>query len=83
MISSQAILISQLPQPSGQAGCRIEGHTLQKCQAVGTRQEATPEGRDHLKTDINNINDGTEATAFVFTDPLIEGECARAQSLVA
>ena len=37
-------------------------------------QEATSEPRDHLITEVNKINVGTEATAFVFTVSLLEGE---------
>ena len=45
-----------------------------RSQAVGTRQEATSEARDHLITEVNKSNVGTEATAFVFTAPLLERE---------
>ena len=38
-----------------------------RSQAVGNRQEATSEAMDHSKTEVNKIDVGTEATAFVFT----------------
>ena len=43
-------------------------------EAICTRQEATSEAKDHLITEVNKVNVVTEATVFVFTTPLLEGE---------
>ena len=43
-------------------------------QAICTRQEATSEAKDHLIAEVNELDAGTEATAFMLTDPLLEGE---------
>ena len=48
--------------------------TLSRSQAIGTRQEATSEAKDHLITEVNKVDVGTDATVFVFTAPLLEGE---------
>ena len=45
-----------------------------RSQAIGTRQEATIEAKDHLITEVNTVNVGTETTAFVFTALLLDGE---------
>ena len=48
--------------------------TPSRHQAIGTRQEATSEAKDHLITEVNKASVGTEATDFLFTAPLLEGE---------
>ena len=65
-------------------GCRIGGHRTGQLgeqkdipsgrEAIGTRQEATLEAKDYLIKEVNNVDVGTEATAFVSTTPLLEGE---------
>ena len=60
-------------QVAAQVSCRKK-EISSRSQAVDTRKEATSEARDHLITEVNKINVGTEATAFVFTAPLLEGE---------
>ena len=45
-----------------------------RSQTIGIRQEATSEAKGHLTIEVNKVYIGTEATAFVFTDPLLEGE---------
>ena len=59
-------------QATGQVSCQA-GHTS-RSQAIGTRQEATSEAKDNLITEVNKVNVGTEAIAFVFTASLLEGE---------
>ena len=51
-----------------------QGRTSPRSQAVGTRQEATSEAKDYLITEVNKVDVGREATAFVFTALLLEGE---------
>ena len=63
-------------QSTGQVSCRAEGHTSRD-QAVGTRQEATSEAKDHLITEEQKsikLMLGTEAISFVSTAPLLEEE---------
>ena len=43
-------------------------------QAAVPGLEATSEAKDYLITEVNEVDVGTEATAFVFTAPLLEGE---------
>ena len=45
-----------------------------RSQVVGTRQKATSEVKDCLITEVNKFDVGTEATAFVFTATLLEGQ---------
>ena len=45
-----------------------------RSRALGTRQEATIEAKDQLIIEVNEVNVGTEATAFIFTAQLLEGE---------
>ena len=41
---------------------------------MGTRQESTSEAKEYLISEVNKVDVGTEATAFVFTALLLEGE---------
>ena len=61
------------PQPRQQAGCRTGGQrtgqfqsrmTYPSSQGIGTRQEAISEAKDHLITEVNKVDVGTEATAL-------------------
>ena len=76
------------PWPSREAGFRVSrlqeaGHRRDQLQskrtypgnwAVGTGQEATSEAENYLVTEVNKVDIGTEATAFVCTTLLLEEE---------
>ena len=60
-------------QETGQVSHRAGGHNP-RSKAVGARQEATSEAKDYLTIEVNKVDIGKEATAFVFTALLLEGE---------
>ena len=87
-VATMSIQRACIPQPSEQTGCRAsrlqdsrpQGQSVAEQditstkQATGIRQEATSEAKYYLITEVNKVNVGTEATSFIFTVPLLEGE---------
>ena len=60
-------------QATGQVSHRAGVHT-HRSQAIGARKGVISEAMDYLKTKVNEADVWKEATVFVFTAPLLEGE---------